>query len=438
MSVKLNQSGLEHASSLMSQGKVNKDADWSFSAEDGDALLGANGDDWKNYGWYFLGEDTSAAEATKDRYKYPYGKNGEVYRSALTAIRQRAAQQNETDIFDAAGELLDKIDNANGSIQHLNALRAENIVATGNKGKKEVGVLVDTGASQSFVTRAIAEMLGSIHKLPNVLKFLLGDRSEFSVTDGITLSLEMAGKRIMDTFLVVEQGVADVVLGESTMRKFGLKIDLEHGYIFAPAQEDLKLINNQNQKEIQMKQLLAIMCAAFAVQETATEAELISKFNEMHTASKNLQPLAAFKSDVFTALGLKPESTIEEAKGKIVAVSSNGNTLQALTQELSQLKKEQLDGKFNAVIEKAMASGRITPAQKADVEFMTSQRSWADRSFATFETYFTTSAPVIVPIGEIKLSDESNKRTGLTQEDLTVASMLGNTKELLEKHNKAS
>ena len=46
----------------------------------------------------------------KARYKYPFGKNGKVYRSAITAIRQRAGQQGDDDIFNAAGELIDMID----------------------------------------------------------------------------------------------------------------------------------------------------------------------------------------------------------------------------------------------------------------------------------------------------------------------------------------
>lgn len=110
MSVVLNKPGLAHARSLISAGKVNSQSDWSFSSEDSNPLLGAKDDDWTNYAKFHLGEDTAASEKTNDRYKYPFGKGGELYRSALIAIRQRAAQQNENDIFSAAGDLLQSID----------------------------------------------------------------------------------------------------------------------------------------------------------------------------------------------------------------------------------------------------------------------------------------------------------------------------------------
>src|SRR5258706_15544559 len=93
MAVELNKTGLAHARALVAAGKVNKDSPWSFEASDGYALLGSGGDDWANYATWFLGEDASAAEKTKDRYKYPFGKGGEVYGSAIVAIRQRAVQQ---------------------------------------------------------------------------------------------------------------------------------------------------------------------------------------------------------------------------------------------------------------------------------------------------------------------------------------------------------
>ena len=108
----LNSSGNSHAKSLISSGKVNKTASWSFSSGDGNAMLGAKGDDWTMFGNFHLGINPAGAAKTKDHYRYPFGKDGTVYRSALTAIRQRASQQGDTAIFDAAGRLLTQIDGA--------------------------------------------------------------------------------------------------------------------------------------------------------------------------------------------------------------------------------------------------------------------------------------------------------------------------------------
>lgn len=98
------------AKSLINSGKIDSTSSWSFSAADGDKLLGANGDDWANYEKWFLVQDTSATDETKERYKYPYGKNGKVYRSALRAIASRAATAGLQDVSDTASELIKLMD----------------------------------------------------------------------------------------------------------------------------------------------------------------------------------------------------------------------------------------------------------------------------------------------------------------------------------------
>ena len=108
MAVELNGTGESHAKSLIGSGKVDKTSSWSMSADDENAILGT--DNWATYASWHLGIDRAAADKTKARYRYPFGKSGKVYRSALTAIRQRAGQQDAAAIFAAAGRLLDQID----------------------------------------------------------------------------------------------------------------------------------------------------------------------------------------------------------------------------------------------------------------------------------------------------------------------------------------
>jgi HK97 family phage prohead protease len=108
MGVELNGAAESHARSLIKSGKVDKTSSWSMSADDENAILGT--DNWTTYGSWHLGIDRSAADKTKARYKYPFGKSGKVFRSALTAIRQRAGQQDATAVFNAAGSLLEAID----------------------------------------------------------------------------------------------------------------------------------------------------------------------------------------------------------------------------------------------------------------------------------------------------------------------------------------
>jgi HK97 family phage prohead protease len=106
MSIEVNGAGRSYADALIKAGKVDRGA-WSFDAADGNALLGPQGNHWSEYARYFLALDTEAAEETKDRYKYPFGKDGKLYVAALRAIRTRASQQGAKAVFDAAGKLLD-------------------------------------------------------------------------------------------------------------------------------------------------------------------------------------------------------------------------------------------------------------------------------------------------------------------------------------------
>ena len=101
---------VSNARRLIESGDYDESSSWSFSALDGNDLLGGTGDDWENYALWHLYEDTEASPQTKDRYKYPYGKNGKVFRSALRAIASRAAQQGLTDLSDTASGLIDLID----------------------------------------------------------------------------------------------------------------------------------------------------------------------------------------------------------------------------------------------------------------------------------------------------------------------------------------
>jgi hypothetical protein len=110
----LHGAGKTRANSLIDRGKVNKTSSWSFSASDGNALLGESGDDWDNYGKHHLGTQSGTDAMTKAHWKYPFAKKsgGEVklYRRALIAIRSRSAANGDDTIFDAAGSLLGKID----------------------------------------------------------------------------------------------------------------------------------------------------------------------------------------------------------------------------------------------------------------------------------------------------------------------------------------
>lgn len=110
MTVRLNGPGSAAAHKLVTAGKVNKTGSWSFSNEDGNALLGDKGDDWNAYSEVHLGVDDAETDMTKAHWKYPVIKDGKVWRAGVIAAKSRAAAQEDGDVEDAAAELLAMID----------------------------------------------------------------------------------------------------------------------------------------------------------------------------------------------------------------------------------------------------------------------------------------------------------------------------------------
>lgn len=108
-SISVNTVGVENANSLIEAGKIDAESDWSFSADDGNAILGDPAD-WAAYRKWFLATDTDQEEETKAFYKYPFGKEGKVYRKGVIAAKSRAAAEGDDSVSSAADTLLKKID----------------------------------------------------------------------------------------------------------------------------------------------------------------------------------------------------------------------------------------------------------------------------------------------------------------------------------------
>ena len=469
----LNKSGLAHAKTLLQDGKLDSSGSWSFSAEDGNAMLGADGKDWNNYCQYFLGEDMSVAEGTKDRYKYPYGKDGKVYRSALTAIRQRASQQNEPEIFDAAGELLKEVDKKSpvaASDKHPLYLVNSGISGVPNEiqlmpvgkfnGKKDWM----TGAPQPCeVTEADVSQI--VKNFNNVGRDLPIDYEHQSLT-GVEAPAAGWITKLIDKG---KEGLWAIVSWTDRAKSYLLAreyrfispvwtahgIDKESGNDIGAYLANAGLTNNPffdglkpivaSEKNYQtiflteesstMNKVIAKLVSMYKLAADATEDQIIAKMDEH---SQLVSGLVTARTEMFGLLGLQPTATIEEAKGLLIAAKTNSGSLATLTQELSTLKKSILDKDFDVVIAKAMQSGRVTAAQKNDAEWLGTQRGWAEKNFSSFSEYFTSKAPVIVPVGEITLGSSTATGAALNDTDMMVAKSMGVSKELLQKHNKAA
>lgn len=108
MSISLNPQAVTYAKRLIRNGSItNDEGHWSEhnpgSAEE-NAFLQKH--QIEEYGNWHLGLDMSMGEATKGRYKFPYGDFHTVHRDGLIAAKERAAQLGYEDIEKAADQLL--------------------------------------------------------------------------------------------------------------------------------------------------------------------------------------------------------------------------------------------------------------------------------------------------------------------------------------------
>lgn len=106
----INKSGVTYAMALISEGKVSNPSSWNHpSAEEENAYIEKEG--MSAYGKWHLGVDANVDAENKGHWTYIYTSDFKtVDRAGLIAIRQRAGQNKETAIFEAAGRILEKFD----------------------------------------------------------------------------------------------------------------------------------------------------------------------------------------------------------------------------------------------------------------------------------------------------------------------------------------
>lgn len=109
--MKVNKDAVNKAKSLINHHQYVLDSDWSeaqSSTDDENDFLERH--DWAEYGQWYLAIDTGATEETKDRHNFPYGDFRRVHRSGLIAAKQRAAQNDYSEIEKAVDDLLKLLD----------------------------------------------------------------------------------------------------------------------------------------------------------------------------------------------------------------------------------------------------------------------------------------------------------------------------------------
>ncbi|HET9981928.1 MAG TPA: hypothetical protein VFQ38_00005 [Longimicrobiales bacterium] len=113
MTVRLHDSGFDHATELVKEGKVvvdERDA-WSEhqpSTQQENEFIQEHG--MNEYGRWHLGIDDEVPEGRKERYKFPYGDFSRVHRCAVLSAESRAGQYKYLDVERAAAHLHGMID----------------------------------------------------------------------------------------------------------------------------------------------------------------------------------------------------------------------------------------------------------------------------------------------------------------------------------------
>ena len=104
---RVNEAAVTRARELIDAGKYDTDTEWSDaapSADDENAEIERHGYD--GFGAWHLAVDPEANEETKSRYAFPYGDFSQVNRAALIHAKQRAAQNDHTEIVMVVDDLL--------------------------------------------------------------------------------------------------------------------------------------------------------------------------------------------------------------------------------------------------------------------------------------------------------------------------------------------
>lgn len=108
---RVNQDGVAKARQMIDSNQYDLETPWSDAApstDESNAKIDRDG--YTGYGEWHLALDTEASDETKDRYGFPYGDFNRVVRSALIHAKQRASQNDHTDVEKAADDLLHHLD----------------------------------------------------------------------------------------------------------------------------------------------------------------------------------------------------------------------------------------------------------------------------------------------------------------------------------------
>ncbi|MDI6794628.1 MAG: retropepsin-like aspartic protease [bacterium] len=105
----------------------------------------------------------------------------------------------------------------------------EELEIEGDRGKRKVQTLFDTGASQSLIREETVGGIATILNLPHPLRFEMGDgEGVIEATKVANLFIAVNGVTINDQVVVVKKLGDEMIIGARTMQGWKIKIDMEN------------------------------------------------------------------------------------------------------------------------------------------------------------------------------------------------------------------
>lgn len=106
------------------------------------------------------------------------------------------------------------------------------VIVRGNRGFEEVDALFDTGATQTYIRRELAERIGDLIQLSKPASATLADgTTKMAVTHRIALDIDIDGKVIDWLARVADNLSHQLIVGAPTMQTFNILIDLSRDRI---------------------------------------------------------------------------------------------------------------------------------------------------------------------------------------------------------------
>ena len=155
-------------------------------------------------------------------------------------------------------------------------------------------------------------------------------------------------------------------------------------------------------------------------------AKLTAYFGEHAT-------VVAAKNDLFTALGLNPEATIEEAKAIVVVAKGNQGNVVQLAQQVKDLQEKETTREYERVIAKAFQEGRILPTNKSDAQWASIQKDFAAKAGIPAFEQFWAKQPVVGPVQQTPDAKTTSDGGELNDMDVVVAKNLGISADEMKK-----